>query len=121
MTKFAYTLLVSLLFLVVGCRDRPEPDTPREDPPTREAHQPEEEEDRGRGYIDGLRHGLRAAADQQLAVANRTVEGFRALKGRNPNDLDELTAAGFALPDPPEGLEYRYDPGKGEITWEAKE
>ncbi len=120
MSKLAYALSAVLLMLFVGCSDHSEPDAPGEEPPTQEAHQ-SDEKDRVRGYVDSLQHGLRAAADQQLATANRAVVGFRALKGRNPDDLDELTAAGFALPDPPGDLEYRYDPGTGEITWETQE
>ena len=48
-------------------------------------------------------------------VAQKTVDGFVALKGRRPESIEELEEAMGPLPQLPEGKRYSYDPESGRI------
>ena len=62
-----------------------------------------------RRFIGGLE--MQAA----LQGANEAIQTFRKEEGRFPEDLDELRAAGFTFPDPPEDREFDYNPRTGSI------
>jgi hypothetical protein len=74
---------------------------------------------------------LKSAADSQKravktidkAAINKALETFYVQEGRFPKDLYELVEKGFMkkIPEPPFGMELRYDTNAGVVTIEKKE
>jgi len=86
-----------------------EPDTPP--PPTTAA--PET----SKGYFDVMIDARHQAKDlAALQPARQCVDAFKAIEGRLPRDIDELKAAGLALPNPPAGKQWSYDSETGEVN-----
>jgi hypothetical protein len=48
---------------------------------------------------------------------NQAITSFMEAEGRAPADLDELVTKHYltALPQPPYGMKYQYDPGNGSV------
>ncbi|EEF57564.1 hypothetical protein [Pedosphaera parvula] len=51
------------------------------------------------------------------ASLNQAIQMFKVQEGRNPNTLDELVEKKVipALPEPPAGMKYSYDPAVGSV------
>jgi hypothetical protein len=58
----------------------------------------------------------RIESGAQQALIQGEIKQFFAIEGRYPATLDELVEwRGEALPEPPKGYAYRYDPQKGTL------
>jgi hypothetical protein len=74
---------------------------------------------------------LKSAADSQKRAVktidktaiNKAIETFYVQEGRFPKDLYELVEKGFMkkIPEPPFGMELRYDTNSGIVTIKKKE
>ncbi|OQA25528.1 MAG: hypothetical protein BWY59_01742 [Verrucomicrobia bacterium ADurb.Bin345] len=61
----------------------------------------------------------RKEASSRYADVERALREFQVQLGRFPTNLNEITRTGFldALPPPPEGMAYAYDPMSGAIRF----
>lgn len=52
-----------------------------------------------------------------MASLKRAIQMFQASEERYPNDLNELVRSGYipALPKPPSGMKFDYNPSRGEV------
>lgn len=82
------------LFLLSGCEENPV-------------------RDYGTGLVETYKSTEKKAGAANLAVAQRTVEAFRAANGRYPESLDELKSFSTIELDP---SVYDYDPATGRIS-----
>jgi hypothetical protein len=69
--------------------------------------------DYGTGLVETYKSTEKEADAANLAVAQRTVEAFRAANGRYPESLEELKSFSTIALDP---SVYDYDPATGRIS-----
>lgn len=73
--------------------------------------------DKDRGYIRTVVTApQRVRQTLDVAAVRQCIQSFAALEGRYPKDLQELAQRDMAVPPPPEGYEYEYDPKTGEVS-----
>ena len=105
-------MLVAAALVIGGCGKEQNAPPPAAAPAATPANAPA-------GYVGALARG------QQLAVKtidvtslNENVRLFNVQEGRNPKDLDELVAKQYigALPHPPAGMKFVYDPVQGKVS-----
>jgi hypothetical protein len=74
-------------------------------------------------YLGAIHKG-QVAADKTVDVASLTkaIQMFNVEHGRNPKDLNELVEEKVlpALPTPPYGTQFKYDPASGKVSVVAK-
>ena len=69
------------------------------------------------GYFGTLASGGgNVKAQAWLLAADRTIQSFKALYGRNPKSIQELEEDNLPLPKLPKGLAFDYDPASGKVT-----
>jgi hypothetical protein len=67
-------------------------------------------------YLGALNKAQKSAQKTTSAVGiDQALKTFFAEEGRYPKTLDELKSKGVAIPDPPAGMKWNYDPNTGEI------
>jgi hypothetical protein len=71
--------------------------------------------------VDYLGAAAKAKQSSQKVVANvglsQAIQHFQGVEGRFPKDLNELVAKEYvpAIPSPPVGMKYQYNPATGEL------
>ncbi len=91
--------------------------------PSQQLGAPPLERGEDEGYLETVVYAPgRVRAKMDTMAANQAVKAFQATKGRLPDDIAELEAAGYKLPPLSAGLEYEYDSESGEISvWRIKD
>lgn len=73
--------------------------------------------DKDRGYLHTIVTApQRVKQTLDVAAVRQCIQAFVALEGRYPKDLQELAQRDMAVPPPPQGYEYEYDPNTGEVS-----
>jgi hypothetical protein len=66
-------------------------------------------------YLGALNKAQKSAAKTSGNVGiDQALKTFFAEEGRYPKDLNELKSKGVAIPEPPTGMKWNYDPATGE-------
>jgi hypothetical protein len=65
-------------------------------------------------YLGALNKAQKSAQKTSgLVGVDQAIKTFFAEEGRFPKDLDELKSKGVAIPEPPAGMKWDYDPKSG--------
>ena len=68
-------------------------------------------------YLDITLHAPKKAQKKlNLISIQESLKAFQAINGRWPKSLEELQQNGYAIPKPPAGLKYQYDPKTGVVS-----